>query len=199
MNEPPKKRVRVKRERDISTYAELWHGAKILQEKAESDPRGSHYLFMSALVLYAFTIEAYCNAVGPELFGEQWASENEAIERRPPLEKLEAIAERVGIPIDRGRRPWQTFCVLFKLRNDLAHGKSLVVTHEKVVAHVPDRDYLHDVWLAAPWHRYCTKSHADRTRKDIEKFLKLIHDRLPFKVLRLFAFGEGSGSAIVER
>jgi hypothetical protein len=200
MKKVPSPRVRIVVEREVSTYAELWHGAKILHDKAESDPSGSHYVFMSALVLYAFTIEAYCNAVGPDLFGTAWSDGEDAIERKSPLGKLALISAAVKVPVARGCRPWQTFAMLFRVRNHLAHGKIISVKREDVTAHVPGRhDYLGNVWLAAPWDEFSTKEHVDRARSDIGSFLKIIHDQLPFETMRLFSFGGGTGSAIVER
>lgn len=52
--------------REVRTYADLAHGVAVLLEKAKSDAKGSYYTTMGALVLTAFTFEAYLNHLGKE-------------------------------------------------------------------------------------------------------------------------------------
>ncbi|SIT45986.1 hypothetical protein BN2476_490092 [Paraburkholderia piptadeniae] len=48
---------------------------------------------MSCLLLYAFSVEACCNYVGPIVFAERWPE----YDRLSPMEKLESIAQDVGV------------------------------------------------------------------------------------------------------
>jgi hypothetical protein len=58
---PPKSLVSKKR--PVNTYAELWHGSKILLERAQAEIRGSKWLWMASLTLTAFSLEAYLTGV----------------------------------------------------------------------------------------------------------------------------------------
>jgi hypothetical protein len=54
--------------REVHTFVDLAHGADVLIEKTENDPKGSYYTTMSALLLTAFTFEAYLNHLGDKSF-----------------------------------------------------------------------------------------------------------------------------------
>lgn len=196
----PSPRVRVTLERDVATYSELWHGAKIIHDKAVEDPKGSHYAFMSALVLFAFSVEAYCNAIGEGIFQVQWNSHDDPVERKGPLEKIGLIASALGVAIDRSTRPWQSLKLLFRVRNWLAHGKVHAIRLEKVIPYSPDRsDYLGDVYAKAPWDEFCNDAFVSRVREDVEALLRTLHAKVPAPKDALFSFGSGTGSAVFER
>jgi hypothetical protein len=196
----PSPRVRITLERDVATYAELWHGAKVIHEKAVADPRGSHYAFMSALILLAFSVEAYCNAVGSSVFSDRWQSCDDPIERKSPLEKIALIASELDVSIDRSARPWQSLKILFRVRNWLAHGKVHAVRVEKMIPYSPDRsDYLGDAYAKAPWDEFCNDAFITRAIEDVEALLRGLHENVPAPKDALFSFGAGSGSAVFER
>ena len=68
---PPK--AQVSKKRTVHTYAELWHGSRVLLERAQAEPKGSKWLWMGSLFLTAFSFEAYLNHIGPKVF-ECWES-----------------------------------------------------------------------------------------------------------------------------
>jgi hypothetical protein len=90
-----KHKVTVTKDREVITYAELWHTSRCLLKKGQDEKEGSFHQFMASLVFTAFTLEAYLNHIGPKVFN-CWA----AIERLGPKEKLDIITEKIGLTID---------------------------------------------------------------------------------------------------
>src|ERR1700730_14011868 len=63
-----KQRVSVKKERNVITYAEMWHTSLCLLERGQEQVKASTHQFRASLVFTAFTLEAYLNHVGRKLF-----------------------------------------------------------------------------------------------------------------------------------
>lgn len=176
-----KKKVVTTKERQVRTYAEMWHTSSCLLKKGQEQPIGSKHQFMASLVFTAFTLEAYLNHIGPKLF-KSWID----LERLGPKEKLNVIAERVGLEMNNNTRPWQVMKDLFGFRNDIAHGKTVeVVTREEVPFHKYKEEAL-PVFAPTRWEKYCNQRNAESAREDVEKIVHAIHtasgiqDEYPF-------------------
>jgi hypothetical protein len=189
---PPQ--ARVSKKRDVHTYAELWHGSRVLLERAQAGPKGSKWLWMGSLLLAAFSFEAYLNHIGPEVF-ECW----DAIEVLSPEGKLDMICESLGIVFFKDERPRQTVHELIKFRNNLAHGKTVTVeenTNRDVDQYL---DEFIGIRPLAIWEGYCTEKNAIRTRDDVEKILRLIHEKVTMGKELLFGFGIYTASASLDQ
>src|ERR687888_126157 len=94
-------------EHELRTYAILWKATRALApEKQTLEPPTC----LVVGVLCSFTLEAYLNHVGSMKL-KTW----ERIERKLGAdEKLELIAELVGISIDRSKAPFQSFTDIFR-------------------------------------------------------------------------------------
>lgn len=188
----PKKAV-VSKTREVHTYAELWHGSRVLLERAQADPKGCYWLWMASLVFSAFSLEAYLNHIGSKLF-RSW----NALERLSPEEKLLVVCEKLNLEFDSGVRPLNTIRQLFKFRNDVAHGKTVTVREDDIV---DINEYL-DKYLGqrplATWEKYCTEQNAELTREDVEKVIRKIHDTAKPEDDPAFFFGIAIHSATVQ-
>jgi len=156
-----------KGEREVRTFADLAHGADVLIIKTEQDQRGSNYTIMSSLLLTAFTFEAYLNHLGDKII-KFW----EKIEPIKVMDKYFIIGKELGIDPDFSRRPYQTLSSLFKFRNAIAHGKSIILKDTKSV-NSQDDPYIH-----APqteWEEYCKLNNAKRAKKDISEIINELH------------------------
>lgn len=193
MSKTSRARITISRERTVHTYAELWHGANVLRGKADADPHGSTWVYMAALVMYAFSVEAYCNFAGPHAFDpESWKEHD----RLAPLDKLKLIAIQAGASFDKSRRPISTMRQLFKLRNSLAHGRQVTLQDRRTVHFDPTvSDYLANGYMPAPWEKYCQQSFVEQVYKDIDTVLRDIHEKLPDGIIHLFVTAIGSASA----
>jgi len=169
-------KVTIKKEREVNTYADMWHTSHCLLDKGLKDQKGSYHQFMASLVFTAFTLEAYFNHIGPQIFN-CWPD----LERLGPKEKLNVIAECLDVKIEYGKRPWQIIKHLFGFRNDIAHGKSLLIGVSKIVPHKKFSDKRLGEWVKTDWEKYCTKTNAQKAREDVEAIINELHKVGKFK------------------
>ena len=64
-----KRKAEVSKERQVNTYEETWHASRVMLYKAEKDAEGSYYQLMASLIFTAFTLEAFLNHIGKQIFG----------------------------------------------------------------------------------------------------------------------------------
>lgn len=171
-----KRKVAVSKEREVKTYAEMWHMSCCLLQKGLNDPKGSFHQFMASLVFTAFTLEAYLNHIGPKVF-KCW----DDLERLAPRKKLNVMAERLQVDINYGKRPWQVMKNLFGFRNDIAHGKSAVVKISNVVSLDKYSDRRLGDFVRTDWEKYSTCENAIKAREDVEKIVHALYRAGRFK------------------
>ncbi|MDH3997767.1 MAG: hypothetical protein OET90_02905 [Desulfuromonadales bacterium] len=165
------KQVVTTKERTVRTYTEMWHTSDCLLSLGQENPEGSYHQFMGSLVFTAFTLEAYLNHAGEKLF-QCWSD----LERLGPKEKLNVIAEHIGLEVNYGGRPWQVIKDLFGFRNDIAHGKTVEINKtEKVPLHKHTEEEG-PLFTPTRWEKYCCEQNAVRAREDVEKIVHLIHE-----------------------
>lgn len=162
------KKARFKGEREVRTFADLNHGANVLFGIAKDSPRGSYYTLMASLLLSAFTFEAYLNHLGDKTF-PFWKK----IESIRVMDKYSLLCAHFKIDVDWGGRPHQTLKQLFRFRNSIAHGKSVVVVGERIVDAEAEP---HDLMPQAHWEEFCTWENADRVRTDVSAVVTQMHD-----------------------
>ncbi|WP_019602241.1 hypothetical protein [Teredinibacter turnerae] len=165
------KKVEVRNEREVKSYAEFWHTSLCLLEMTNVVKEGHFHLVMGSLVFTAFTLEAYLNHIGSIVF-KCWAD----LERLSPKEKLNVIAEKIEIEVDYGKRPWQSLTQLFQFRNDIAHGKTHTITKVEIETLEKHNKYYNpwDSRARTRWEEYCTQSNAERAREDVREIVGLI-------------------------
>lgn len=184
------RRVIITKKRNVNTYADMWHASWCLLEKGIEDEKGSFYQFMASLVFTAFTLEAYLNHIGEIVF-KCWAD----LERLGPKEKLNILADHLGVKIDSSVRPWQVMKELYGFRNDIAHGKSHVLEHQKVMPlQEHHREHIFGL-LPTRWEKYCTRNNAERARTDVETIVRLLHEAAGLGDDYPFIHGGQDGSA----
>jgi hypothetical protein len=173
----------------INTYAEIWSAATYFLEEGRTTQEGCYFHFMASLVFTAFALEAYLNHVGERLF-RSWP----ALERLSPSEKLDVIAEKLGVSIEYGTRPFQTVSQLFRFRNSLAHGKSLSLRSEDPVSiNTSTAEGRFASLLQAWWQENCTLESAERAQEDVENIITLFHAKAGMNDDLLFCPGSWSG------
>jgi hypothetical protein len=156
--------------RVVKTYADLWAGASVLIGKAETDGTDNYYTTMAALLLTAFTFEAYLNDLGEKRI-KFWPE----IERTAVLKKYTILTKDIGLASDFSRRPHQTVRELFVFRNSIAHGKSAVLEAHKQL----DATFTlssPDPHLPKPgWEEYCTLPNAKQALADVSEIVAALH------------------------
>lgn len=165
----------------MKTYVDLFKVAKSSLEKVEKSEVKNFYNSMNCILFCALSLEAYLNHIGATEF-QFW---EEDLERSlNPHAKLKLIASErlkvekiplIGFPkkrdpikisIDFSRRPFQSFKVIFEIRNQLAHGKTYWLM--ETMPNKPE----------AKWEKYCTLQNAKRFLRDTEEMIKFIHSNL---------------------
>lgn len=58
--------VRIKRDREVHTYCELWAASHWLLMQGSAEEEGSCYQFMGSLIFTAFSLEAFFNHISPK-------------------------------------------------------------------------------------------------------------------------------------
>jgi hypothetical protein len=170
-----KRKVNIKKERQVNTYAELWHTSWSLLRQGENQEEGSFHQFMGSLVFTAFSLEAYLNHIGPRVFGN-WVTH----ERLAPQAKLDIVAEKLDLHVDYGKRPWGIMKELFGFRTDIAHGKSVKIVERKVVPIGKEDDCMRGL-AKTKWQKFCTRQNAERARKDVKEMVKALHAKAEIK------------------
>src|SRR4030042_2406745 len=102
-------KAKISKERQVNTYAEMWHASNVMLDKVKENPEGSFYQLMASLIFTAFTLEAYLNHIGQRIF-KCW----DDLEQLSPKKKLGLIAEKLKIERDDSKRPFQTIDKLLK-------------------------------------------------------------------------------------
>jgi hypothetical protein len=187
-----RQRVKVAKDRQVNTYAEMWHASHVMLNKAEKDEKGSYYQLMASLIFIAFTLEAYLNHIGKRIFG-CW----DDLEQLSPQKKLNVIAEKLKVEKDDGKRPFQTVKELFKLRNDIAHGKSVFLKSENQISATDAEldNYMHRL-LETEWEKYCNIENTQRAREDVKSIIQKLHNASGLSEY-VFDLGIGGGLASV--
>ena len=119
------KRAKVVKTRQVNTYYEMWRVSYWTMAQAEKEVEGSFFQIMASLTFTAFTLEAYLNRIGKRTF-ECW----DDLERPPSFAKINVLAEKLKVKKDDSKRPFQTVKILFDFRNEVAHGKTILLKDE---------------------------------------------------------------------
>ena len=153
--------------KEIRTYYDLNHGANALIRIAKEFPKGSYDTIMSSILLRAFTFEAYLNHLGSKTF-EFW----EEVDSIRVMDKYTLLCKHLKVSPDYSKRPYQTLKQLFKFRNAIAHGNSVLLNETKEV-HSSEDPFNHIP--KAKWQEYCNLKNAQRAKEDIESIIKELH------------------------
>jgi hypothetical protein len=169
--------VRVDLQREVNTYGHLWHASWSVLQSVGKDQKGAAWLWMSSALLSAFTFEAYCNHVGP-LVLQSW----DDAERLSPVAKFEVLCEVLGADqLPHGEEPMQTVLQLFRFRNEVAHGRSVILVPEPTrhpVGTPPDR--LDPLEPRTAWEALLRNDEfATRVRRNVQAALVHLHAARP--------------------
>lgn len=114
-------------EGEVFTHRVLWSACQRQLHVARSEPKGSWYFHLTAMLMGFMTYEAYVNFLGSKLQPELWKEERTTFRTAPykgTSGKLRKLCELHDVPFpDKGRRPFQSVTTLNALRDLVAHGK----------------------------------------------------------------------------
>jgi hypothetical protein len=177
--------LKVEKTRKVYTYSELWRTSYWTLNQAENEPAGSYFQIMASLLFTAFTLEAYLNHIGQDMF-KCWND----LERLSPEAKMKLISEKLGMKNDTGSNQFQMIKKLYSFRNDLAHGKTKILkaSEEITVVDLDEDSYMHKP-LEMEWEQFCTLDNAKEARKNVELTIRSIHEIAAIKDDHIFFLG----------
>ena len=117
---------------EFHTHQSLWLHAVLMEDlRVKNKDEGAHVdieeaLSCSILLNIAFAVEAHTNYLLEIACPVEYKKERETFSQDPyrgPLGKLEFLAKRLNMPVDKGCRPFQTIKHLFKWRDLMVHGR----------------------------------------------------------------------------
>ena len=188
-NQKAENQVKVRKERHYRPHVEFYHAVWVHLEHVKDQHDGHFYSRLSALMLGAFTLEAYLNYVGP-VVEPGW----DDFDKASTMAKLRHIASVLRIEIDASRRPVQTIIALFSFRNRMAHPRADRVVEEYMST---QDDYLENFYSEPrpKWFAFATEENARRCYEDIGILIKQINASLPKPELLPLSDSGWSGSA----
>jgi len=186
------KRVRVKKERRVVVYAELWATSDFLLKQAHAVPVGRYHVLLASLVLRAFALEAFLNHVGESLF-TCWND----LQFLGPRRKVNVICERIGLKPDWGSQPWQTANDILSFRNTVAHGKNESRSCGREFLNKDNYETFINQALLAKWQEDITVEYADKFCAQLKRLFELFHAKANIPDDGLFNRGTQVGSAEV--
>ncbi len=186
------RQVRVIKELGLIPYAEHWHTANSLLDKARSEKKGSYHQYLACITFVAFTLEAFLNHIGEELF-KSWVD----LEQINVRGKIRIITDKLNINVDYGAMPWQIVPELVAFRNKVAHGKNERLFEEVILPRDKYDDYLNK-WLKSDWQKTATLEGSEKFVKHVEDLCVRIWAARGHNKATIFRLAGQTGSASLE-
>ncbi|WP_130732799.1 hypothetical protein [Komagataeibacter xylinus] len=155
------------REGEVYTFRLLWRVVQRQLQNATAKPHGSISDLMAALTFAAFTVEAFVNFVGVQLYQEAWLSK---YERKPTNKKIKLVLEKLNLAYKDIPEPVKkTLNMLKILRDDLAHGKPYLSLDNFNATKVrTSRENFYKLQFKAPLYEKLEKIGFEGSKKIIE-------------------------------
>jgi hypothetical protein len=158
-------KYRIQASTTTNTYIYCRIAARDALKKAQEQQQGWFYFAMMAGVFAAFTVEGYLNHLGQKRV-RGWSE----LERKlGPREKLLLLRNLLHLSVHMARRPFQTLRDMLRLRDALAHGKTLTVSSDRVVGDPDDETARYP---QPDWKKLCSLGSVERMVKDAEKMVR---------------------------
>jgi len=159
------------------THQYLWNCAETLLSQPETKSPADGYFATAGMLMVYFAYEAYLNLVGPKIDGEAWRDERVFFSKHPYRGtdgKLKRICQKIGVEVERSKRPYQTIRELRKLRDFLAHGKPEAYSYDVDVEKGQEPDMFDGLNI----YKMVTHENADRAFNDTGEFIDYLHTRI---------------------
>lgn len=162
---PPGDIRRFTMNRTVFAHSVLFASAKTALSRGRDT--GEKNDLMVAMVLSAFSLEAFLNFAGAKLI-PFWSH----IERIPVWRKLRVIATHLKYEPNPAERPYQTLHDLWRFRNFMAHAKTQSASDIRE-GHPMDLDNYPEV----TWELDCSLESARRAIEDVKVVIDDLYDR----------------------
>lgn len=167
--------------RKVYSYKYTITIAESMLEQAKNDREWSNSI--STILFCAFSLEGFLNHIGDELV-ENWNSSYEKLE---PKKKLTFLTDKYNIKINFGNSPFQSFKVIFGIRNLLAHPKTK--EHNKT-SKFQLKISNTKKWDADIWEIYANLKNAEKILNDTKQIIDELSNKLPINKIPSFLLSE---------
>jgi hypothetical protein len=175
---------------DLSTAA--LHFKDNIDAKENGDDRrgGKTYEYMACAVMLAFTFEAKINFMGWKLIPE-WR------EFQSFHDKADQVFAKLGLELDWGKRPYSSLLAMKRFRDEIAHGKPLVVQRDEIVV-MKAEELDRRVDLTGKWQDGCQPHDVNLACDDLDVVWHRMLDASGLEILDTISGGEG-GILFIEK
>lgn len=162
--------LRMEGQRKVFPYILLWHRCSWALDDARKGGE-FEYIYLYAMLLCAFTLEAFLNHLGRIRFPSNWKD----FEYKRPIEKLDDVSSILNLDISKGERPFQTFKQIFDFRNDLVHAKPAEVS---AIVEFPFDEFLKPDKLPPDpltnWEKSLSPDTAEMYFEDTKEMIRIL-------------------------
>jgi hypothetical protein len=130
---------------EVFVHRYLWHAYEHFAAEGKRAPDGPALPNVAALLMLYFAFEGFLNCLGSQAYPDTWQRERAFFTggKYPgTLGKLDYLAEQLGLPLDRGKRPYQTLKELDERRDAFVHPRIEQILRE---VKVPNPDWMPSV------------------------------------------------------
>jgi hypothetical protein len=153
---------------EVFVFRELWQVVKRQRGRAETEPTGSFYDHLVALVFAFHTLEGYINFIGERLEPNLWAKERRAF--RSVMDKFYKILELVSLSPDLPARPFSSVNWLKGFRDVIAHAKT-----ERFARILEETGPILPSLYVEPFGNFVTPDQTSIICDDIKAVIETIH------------------------
>jgi hypothetical protein len=132
--------------RKVYSYKHTLTIAEQMLKQAQNSENIEWHNSISMIIFCAFSLEGFLNHVGDELI-KDWSS---LFENLNPKAKLILLSDKFDAKIDFSKAPFQSFKIIFEIRNQVAHPKTKHHTKSKYKLKVDENRK----WDADNWEVY---------------------------------------------
>lgn len=168
--------------RKVYSYKHTLTIAEEMLRQAKNNENLEWHNSISTIIFCAFSLEGFLNHIGDELV-IGW---NELGKNLKPKEKLVLLIDKYNIKVDFGRSPFQSFRVIFEIRNQLAHPKTKKHINSKHKLKINDNVE----WNADRWEIYANLKDAEKIFNDTKQIIDELSKKFPIEKVPNFLLSE---------
>jgi hypothetical protein len=191
-----KVRARITQTARLYIHNDLSMAARHFKENIDakedgSDSRGGKtYEYMACAVMIAFTFEAKINFMGWKLI-PKWR------EFQNFYDKADQVFAKLGLELDWSKRPYSSLLAMKRFRDEIAHGKPLVVERDEIVVmKAADLDRRLD--LTGKWQDSCRPHDVNLACDDLDVVWHRMLEASGLEIFDTMTSGEG-GILFIEK
>ena len=170
--------------RKVYSYNVHLSTADYFMSLSEKEGKSEHFNSIGIVVFSAFALEAFMNHVGNQLFSTWGKHLKKSLN---PESKLALISEKIGLDVNYGNPPYQSFRALFRIRNAMAHSETESLTPEQTKHYI---EVGGQSWPAAEWEKFCTFERATVLLLHTKEIISLIEEKSGIEKIPRFILSE---------